>query len=922
MRRLLLIAVLIFGLTGSAEAVNLVATVTGNLTTAGTWVTANTGTNAVLITGSGASSTALTTGNLDSATFVLAAQASQYIAIRVASRATGSPSNKMTIILRNSTGATDVWTFRINVSDIPVCNTTNDQCGWVIFKAAASHTPNGTDSYVVRATLDSTSTAVSLSTNGTANNWQRQVFRTNTAAPAAGDDMLIGGVWNDSNPATKTDVTVTQDSTASTDYGSNQTGTSNVTVAALNIVKGGTLASAITASTNYILRLSGHLVIYSGGTLTQGTSGAKSPRTGSTYIDFDCANNEDFGLIVKDGSTWDAVAESRLSGVTDTTVLLTANASAAATSLTTSAQLSAANGDTIVIASSTRTRSQTETATLNSDAGATSLSLSAGITNAHGGVSPVQAEVCNLTRTTGIRSVTSNKYTFVVMDGATPTVDLQWAVLQGVGGGGISRRGFQVATSAGASVSVTKSVFKEGQIGVALGPAFLGGDLTFTDNVLYNFTTTVMELQGLGAGTVMTGNTLFGGSGSIGIWFQTLTPLWTTWSDTRIIGANIGFQTQINYSFTNPTLGALTIHSCSSYGMNISSAWVSLTFSSVTIWRNNDAGILFAVRCYGLTFSAVTIFGNANQNLYINVSANGGGHIRVMNGVIAGDSTFSTPYGLMIGDSSVTSDWEFDNVDFGASSGVYANHTSGDIGANISGVFTYFTGVFNNVTLRSTETAFNAAQSVFMPGTYLAFTNYDGLSTSHRTLVRPGTVTYETSTVDVSPSIKLTPLLSTEKLDTAGGIQGKGFLVPVTSGQTPTISVKVQKDGSYNGNAPRLILKANPGIGVTTDTVIATFSGGSGSWQTVSGATAAATADGVMEFVVDCDGTAGNIFVDTMTATGSAALTGDMKFWAGGHAVERGSAATAGTQFWAGGLPLVLGLANLSGGGFSPFVVF
>jgi hypothetical protein len=66
----------------------------------------------------------------------------------------------------------------------------------------------------------------------------------------------------------------------------------------------------------------------------------------------------------------------------------------------------------------------------------------------------------------------------------------------------------------------------------------------------------------------------------------------------------------------------------------------------------------------------------------------------------------------------------------------------------------------------------------------------------------------------------------------------------------------------YNGSQPRLILKANPAIGVANDTVIATASAAAGTWAQISGTTAAATDDGVMEFTVDCDGTTGWINVD------------------------------------------------------------
>jgi hypothetical protein len=162
---------------------NLVNVANGNFTTAATWglvdhnlVSTNTG------------STALTTGNLDSATFVPSANAMVGVAIRVASRATGSPTNKITIIFRNSTTATDAASVTANVSDLPAGSTgNNSECGWHYFKFSASHTPNGADSYLIRATLDSTSTAVALATNGTANNWQRLLVRSTTQAPAAGD---------------------------------------------------------------------------------------------------------------------------------------------------------------------------------------------------------------------------------------------------------------------------------------------------------------------------------------------------------------------------------------------------------------------------------------------------------------------------------------------------------------------------------------------------------------------------------------------------------------------------------------------------------------------------------------------------------------------------------------------------------------
>jgi hypothetical protein len=59
------------------------------------------------------------------------------------------------------------------------------------------------------------------------------------------------------------------------------------------------------------------------------------------------------------------------------------------------------------------------------------------------------------------------------------------------------------------------------------------------------------------------------------------------------------------------------------------------------------------------------------------------------------------------------------------------------------------------------------------------------------------------------------------------------------------------------------VVLSNPSAGITYDTVLATASGAAGSWETLSGTTAAVTEDCVLEYVVDCDGTQGWINYDT-----------------------------------------------------------
>jgi hypothetical protein len=112
-----------------------------------------------------------------------------------------------------------------------------------------------------------------------------------------------------------------------------------------------------------------------------------------------------------------------------------------------------------------------------------------------------------------------------------------------------------------------------------------------------------------------------------------------------------------------------------------------------------------------------------------------------------------------------------------------------------------------------------------------------------------------------APSERLSPVNASLKL------QSGPRLVAVDDGSAVTINVYVRKsvagDGAaYNGNQPRLIVKKNLAAGITSDTVLDTMTAAAGSWEQLTGTTAAVNADGALEFVVDCDGTAGWVNVD------------------------------------------------------------
>jgi hypothetical protein len=873
---------------------DLVSTSTGNLTASGTW---NLVGHSLISTST--SSTGLTTGNLDSATFVPAATAIIGMCVRVAQRTPGAASNTMTITLRNSTTATNIGSVTVNISDIPgASNGTDSEGGWFYLKLSASHTPNGTDSYLIRATVSSTTPSMQLATNGTANNWQRMIVLTTNQAPAAGDDMHVCGTFDGStNPATLSTTTVTMNQTAATDYGTANTSTY---VAALDISKGGTLTWGTSASTNYLLRLSGQLKVYAGGTYNMGTVGTPIPRTSTAQLEFDCAADGDFGFRGMNLSTVVIQGLSRTSGKNIAWTLLTADLAAAGTSSTVQDDTGWLNGDEVAIASTSRTHTESESVTLSANAGASSLSHGA-VTNAHGGSAStlVQAEVILLTRNVILRSVSTTAMSHAVFK-STSSVDADWALFRYMGGAAGVNNAITVETTSSGSASFSYCCLRDVE---HTGFAVTGSSCPVVIEYCVGYNLCTVSTPGIGllnwtgagtpAGTVtqcvaiqksgINSNGGFRFGANMGTSTLTYLRSCTNWWGFNIDGTG---------DFSGVTMSNWVAHSCSLAGLycNGPIALRNATFANMTFWRagGTSGGIHLLADMFNVTFTTTLLFGNTQHGVLVSGAAE---HLHFYDLRAYADTTFTTLYGIRLG-TALQTDVRVLKGDFGTASGIYTTHTNADVGITSFGPVE---AVFNYCKFGSSteiETTGGILQ-LYYPSR-LHIQRRDQTATQHLTKTNQGDITYETSTVDVSPSIKLTPLNATAtlKLDTAASERGRGFLSAVSSGSTVTPTVKVQKDGSYNGNAPRLILKANPALGVDTDQVLDTLTVAAGNWETLTGTTPSATDDGVFEFVVDCDGTAGNVFVDTFA--GGNIPDGAMRFWKDGLAVGDGTAVIPG----------------------------
>lgn len=837
----------------------------GNLTSSSTWESCD----STSYSNSESANTALTTSQVSSSTFTPGAITIDGIGVKIASRA-ASPSGTITVQLTQGGSLVTGTNVTINVSDLPTCSATSGttspvstaEGGWVFFKFASPVTLVGATAYAVSAATSVASQVNLWSASST--NWSRYLRTTTTGAPAAGDDLIITGEWTAA--ATVTARTVTMDSTAATAYGSNTT--SQVTPFC-SISTNGTLQFGTTASTAYVLQCKGHIVIYNGGTFSMGMkSGTAVPSSSSATLQFQLTANGDFGIVARNGATLNAGGSPRTSGKAVVQTKLTANAAGGATSLTVADDTGWLSGDLFAIAATDQTYTHAENRTLNANAGASSLAFTSGLTNAHSGTSPTQAEVALLTRNVLITSTSSSLYTFVYC-GNKATAVMDWCGFEYVGYNASNKYGVTVDTTSGTVTLTHCSFFNLGYCGVYTTQATLSTTVTVQNCTFYNVGLSTggypiyISAAITGGGTYLVDTNLIigGNSGtSAGITLNDVTGTCT--NNVFASCNNYGMVFQVNGQIIG-TFSGNTCHSCASYGVAISNFFQG-TLLTQTCYRNGLYG--FYINCNSiagavlpanaLTLKTAKCFGNASINYLVTGSA----LLILDNCTSNSDTTYTTATGLQVQASNQVFMY---SCNFSTASGILTactndllfNTVYGSVFADdciFAGTNVYSYSATVNFQRTPIITAQNFGQTANDNRSYWA----NGGTTLSVIQTNTGTV-YGTNT----RSEQMSPASSTYKF------QSSSIFVACPSGKAATPIVQVQKNGSYNGNAPRLILRRQDSMGVTADTVVATFSAAANTWQALTGTTGAAPQDGVYEYIVDCDGTAGSVFVGDATAT-------------------------------------------------------
>lgn len=881
---------------------------------------------------------------LDSSSFVPANKAVSGVAVKLQAH-TATATGTLTISFRNSTSpGTRDFSVTINTSDLPVIGT-GVPIGWMVFQAASPVTPNGTDSYVIRAVKSAVGDTVNLYASS-GNNWSRQVIYSGTgaglsAAPGAGDKIIVCG--NLTGAGTGNNVVVTYDNTASTIWGA------SAAAFAISVGQRGTLRQQLSASTAYLLNYLGRFQVAGGGTWDCNSSSL--PSTSSLIVTAQNAANVDCGLeigalgvVTFTGATKTTLQTKLTSGngglcstngtavtglegqaftgltgtiningspftissVTDATHLTLTGSAGVQTTVpwnhpgtATVANVGAAtgwnNGDLLCFASTTRTPGDCESKVISSSA-SLAVTLTVALANYHSAdTSPndIRAEVGNLTRNIVIQGNTSSLGSYININ-ATASVTLRYVEFTKLGSATTNKRGIDVATITGLFDMQFCSIHDctvASSIGVNISGA-ASNNVTVSNNVTYNVANIHINIANATSNVLMfDSNLLVRNTDNVQI--ITSADVGATFTNNIAVGAvNNGIA--ISEANQIGTFSGNVAHSGTLVGISLGFLRGIGSIGSNTSWRNTGGGVQFTGLLGSQTFAAWTTFGNSGQSLNWLGAA---GRVTLQSWDMRAGVNLTTVGGILLNSANYLA-MLLESCVFG---GGGQTHSTGDITVTTI-------GNYNVVALNSTfnSTTIVANQSNMQPYSYIASLCHNTTAGRHLAYMGEALLASDAVIYDTSPSLRITPIASASPAlrPAESSVPGQGFPVYVANGNAAVVSVKVRKsvvgDGTaYNGNAPRLWVRRNVAAGIAADTLLAT-DGGTGSASTTwgSGGTAEILTAILPTITGDCRL---DLYVDS--GVGVASPTGwfNIDTWV---VLSGGYAGTYGTELiWFNGFP-------------------
>jgi hypothetical protein len=746
----------------------------------------------------------------------------------------------ITAQLFNVTTAAVVASTTINASDLDTVLISFPSPfvagSWHYLKFSAPVALTAGQNYAVRLLVNSGGALV-YALRAAANAWNRGIVTTTTGTPAAADTLIVTGEYT--GAGTSNSFTVTNNNTATTQFGNFYVGAK------------GTFTWGTTAATNYYLKLAGNLTIGIAGLMSMGTTGTPMPSTSSAILEFVCASSGQYGLICY-GTLQSYGASKTVSAK------LNANASAGATSLTTNISTGWKNGDILALAGTTQTNTQAEKITCTADAVTTTLTVSA-LVNAHGGVSPVVADIVNLRRNVRIIGNSTTNVTYISFpSGINTTNYLYYTEIYFCGNNTVAKGGISLNSTANVDVSYCSLYDNPTGYGIIHSNS-TSGTINCAYNVFYN--------------------------NNLGIWFTAAITNVAWIIDNNVLIRSAVTLNDVGGAFTNNivtnttstgitisesfgTMGTFSGNTC--YGGGNQGVFLNAdgTISNTTVWRIASVGLATNTALQAgqvLIVDTFTIFGCTAVNLYSQISS---GLVWLKTGTIQGGTTQVCPYGIWAANSN--DHVVVQNCNFSGHSTADIYGTSQGRGNNLMFLNCVFTSAVEIITQSSLDVPFE--------GYGVTSVNHQNVAGVNKAYSKNGTLQTDTTIFNTtSPSLRMTPTTASFKLF------AKPIKIAVASGQTCTVSVSVRKsaagDGTaYNGSQPRLMVRVNPIAGFATSAVLDTMTFAVGNWEVLTGTTAAVAQNCILEFYVDCDGTLGWVNVDDWDSTTNTNTKG-MSYW-------------------------------------------
>ena len=856
----------------------------GNINATATWAqalnfVATRSTNLVLL--------GTTTTSSNTPSFVLST-AVDAVGLQVAGRS-ASPTGTMTVELYDINAASVAGTCTINVSDIVDSDGQNG--GWYVFKfSGGAHTAAG-NTYTVRPYTSSSAQVYLWRATATTNDWSKFLRGSSSSALAlnGSDQIIIAG--EHTGAGAKTDWSVTVDYDMTQQFNGGSTGDSSETNPSVWINRGGTLTFATTDSSAYTLICSG-LGVFAGGTLQVGTTGTPMPSNSTALVDI--RNNGMFTVV--GGATFIAQGSPRTSGNPTVFTKLTANAAVNATSLTVADSTGWLSGDTIAVASTTRTATgQHENRALSVNATASTLTLASNTTYAHLGdtTNEMQAHVILLNR--NVRLIGESAKPAVVRWTDDCSVDCDWAEFRYVStnatnkrGINIYRRNVNVTRTANISL-VSCSIRDSANYAINADTASNGVTLNISNTCIYNYGTAGTgyglyipdRFNGLANGTpnaIIVDNVVIMGSTSANpaLYFDvgSDSESWTTSYQgikqvSNVVCTSVsGMGIQLRGFYYTPIQTNQGVfrnwesYACSSYGAELWADIIGLDIDGIKCWRNNNYGIILSGDLLSTRLKNILAIGNATTNIYA-WSGVETLSLTIQNARLFSDVSFSTSYGFFTG-STMTSDWKirFEGCDFGSTTNaVRAVHAVNDVNVSIGTGYTpMFDMVFDHCLFGATTPIFNLTTLV-AERSMIRLQNYNRVVGDDRTYHKGGNSRRQNTVSITGQAIQLSPANTQVGVSTSMGQRGRGFLVPATGGTPITGNVSVRIDNTYNGTSPRVLVLSSYACGINSAAVLNTHSAAANTWQSLN-FSVTPTANGVLEFIVDCKANTGSVYVD------------------------------------------------------------